>query len=606
MERLQILLEACYDGVIEVDSQGTILLVNSGAERLFGYHRDELLGRPIEVLIPQAARAAHQQHRAQYQHAPQNRLMGQSRRLSALRADGTELPVNVSLSPVRIEDAIHTLAVIRDMSESIALSNSLANLAAQSRTLFEANPVPLCVYDTATLRFLDANQKALDVYGYTREEFLCLSVLNLRHPEDSNEQSEPEDGLRRHVRRDGTALEILAQRHAITYEGRPAQLAVLQDITERRRFEVTLEEALARAESASKAKSEFLASMSHELRSPLHTIIGFSELLGDEIQGPLNDKQKRFVQHIQKDSQHLLTLINDILDLSKIEAGRMELRIESASVPTLLADAVESMRPQAEAKGLQVLALPCPYLEVQADPTKVHQVLVNLLSNAVKFTPVGGTITVSAQAAGRHVELVVQDSGIGVQAEHRESIFDVFYQVSATTKGVREGTGLGLAISRRLIEQQGGRIWMEPATPGPGSTFRFTLPSSSTSLQGPARTQPLVLLLEDDPAACDLLRGILEPQGYALTCVESVRDTLIAALELRPNLILLDLILPNGSGHDALRSLRGLPETSKIPIAVISVVANDAVLAQGADAYLTKPFHRDKVLSLVGSLCPVS
>jgi PAS domain S-box-containing protein len=603
MERLEILLEACYDGVIEVDAHGVILLVNSGAERLFGYRREQMLGQRIEMLVPMASREAHFRERTEYQQAPRTRLMGQSRRLSALRSDGTEVPVNVSLSPVVIDGERHTLAVVRDVSEAAALSDALAMIAAQSRTLFDATPVPLCVYDTGTLRFLDVNEKALETYGYTREEFLAMSVPNLRGPGEANAAAEPADGFRRHVRKDGTTLEILARRHPIPYEGRSAHLAVLQDITDRRKFEAALEEALARAESASRAKSEFLAGMSHELRSPLHTIIGFSELLSEELEGPMNEKQKRFVQHIQKDSQHLLTLINDILDLSKIEAGRMELRLEAINAATVIEEAVNSMRPQADAKDIRLEALASAPKDVVADRTKVHQILVNLLSNAIKFTPSGGSVLVDCKPVGRHVEFSVTDTGIGVPVEYRESIFDVFYQVSATTKGVREGTGLGLAICRRLVEQQGGAIWVDAAVPPPGSVFRFTLPSAMTNIEKPVRAKPVVLVLEDDPGAVELMRNILEAEGYAVTCVESVRDTLIAALNILPDVILLDLLLPNGSGRDALRSLKGIPETSKIPVAVISVLADESILAHGADAFLTKPFQRERLRQTVANLC---
>jgi len=503
---------------------------------------------------------------------------------------------------MRVDGDLHTVAIIRDVSEAETMSEALKESAEQNRQLFESNPVACCVYDTESLRFLDVNRQAIETYGYTREEFLEMTVRDTRCPETHHEL-ETEDGLRCHRRKNGERIEIEAQRHAMQYAGREAQLVVLRDITERRRFEETLEEARTRAESASKAKSEFLASMSHELRSPLHTIIGFSELLGEGMEGPLNEKQKRFVQHIQKDSLHLLTLINDILDLSKIEAGRLEFHIEVIGLEPLIEETVSGVRNQAEAKGLTLKTRVKKGLEAWADRVRVHQLLVNLLSNAIKFTPSGGTILVEAFEEDQSIVLRVTDTGIGVPPEHHESIFDVFNQVSATTKGVREGTGLGLAICRRLIEQMGGRIWVE-STAGEGSKFSFTLPPVGGEAGQPRRDRPVVLALEDDMAARELLREYLEMEGFDIVFVGSIRETLVKALEVRPDLVMLDLLPPGESGLEALRSLKGLRETRVIPVAVVSVVADETALKLGAAAYLTKPVARERLVAMVKRLVP--
>jgi len=228
-------------------------------------------------------------------------------------------------------------------------------------------------------------------------------------------------------------------------------------------------------ERADRLKSEFLASMSHELRTPLHTIIGFSELLGEELEGPLNEKQKRFVQHIHNDSMHLLDLINDILDLSKIESGRLELRPEPFDLTAVVTESIASVRALAEAKSIALETLLDVPMAIEADRLRVKQVLVNLLSNAVKFTPEGGRVSVEAGIRGTFVSLTVADTGVGISSDEHKSIFDKFYQVGATTKGVREGTGLGLAITKRLVEQHGGSIHVESER-NRGSRFTFTIP----------------------------------------------------------------------------------------------------------------------------------
>jgi len=228
-------------------------------------------------------------------------------------------------------------------------------------------------------------------------------------------------------------------------------------------------------ERANQLKSEFLASMSHELRTPLHTIIGFAELLGEELEGPLNDKQKRFMNHIHTDSIHLLALINDILDISKIESGRLGLRRETFDLGSALEEILSSIRSQASAKSIAIetsVSLPAT---IFADRLRVKQVLFNLLSNALKFTPNGGKIRIDAALRDGVIEISVSDTGIGIAKEQHEAVFDKFYQVGSTTKGVREGTGLGLAISKALVEEHGGGIWLE-SEPGKGSRFTFTIP----------------------------------------------------------------------------------------------------------------------------------
>jgi signal transduction histidine kinase len=215
--------------------------------------------------------------------------------------------------------------------------------------------------------------------------------------------------------------------------------------------------------------------MSHELRTPLHTIIGFSELLGEELQGPLNEKQKRFVGHIHRDSLHLLELINDILDLSKIEAGHLELRPEAFDFTALVEESLTAVRTVADAKSIKTRTdVRVPHA-VEADRLRIKQILVNLLSNAAKFTPEGGRVLVEAEVLNGLVVTSVADTGVGIAPENHEAIFDEFYQTGVTTKGVREGTGLGLAITRRLVEGHGGTIRVE-SKPGAGSKFTFTIP----------------------------------------------------------------------------------------------------------------------------------
>ena len=455
--------------------------------------------------------------------------------------------------------------------------------AEQSRLLFKQSPVAAWVLDPLTERFLAVNQEALRDLDYGEAEFLAMPVGDLL-------ALNPSSGPVRLRQSNGQLLDFELRSHELRYQGRPARLMVAQNVTEQRRAQEAIEEARLRAERASQAKSEFLANMSHELRSPLHTIIGFTELLVDELEGPLNEKQKRFAAHIQRDSQHLLSLINDILDLSKIEAGRIDLRTEDFGVRDLVDEALAMVRPQADAKNITLANLAEPHLQVEADRLRSKQLLLILLTNAVKFTGEGGRVRVEAEPRNGFGSIAVVDNGMGVPVELRETIFDVFYQGPATSGG----TGLGLAIARRLVEGQGGSIWMETA-PGGGSRFAFTLPRAKRVAMA-LRGHPLVLALEDDPSALDLLREYLEPEGFELVAAATVRECLVKALELRPDAIVLNLYLPEGSGWDALAAFKNLKETTHIPVLVTSVAADATAIQQGAFASLTKPVARDILL----------
>jgi signal transduction histidine kinase len=268
--------------------------------------------------------------------------------------------------------------------------------------------------------------------------------------------------------------------------------AIIRDVSERRLAEEQLrviqaaytEELAAKnrelearneeVERANHLKNEFLSGMSHELRTPLHTIIGFTELLEEEIQGSLNEKQRRFIRHIHKDSQHLLALINDVLDLSKIESGRLELQREQFPLAEALEETVSSIRPRGDAKSIQIEVILIDPMVIYADRLRFKQILYNLLSNAVKFTPEGGRVWVEVNRRGSFVEISVMDNGVGIPASAHDSVFDKFYQVGHRQAGGLEGTGLGLAITRRLVEEHGGTIHLE-SEPGKGSRFMFTI-----------------------------------------------------------------------------------------------------------------------------------
>ena len=369
--RFRELLEAAPDAIIEIDGEGRVVLMNVVAEKTFGYKREELLGQPMDVLLPEHLRPTHEKHRAAYWSRPVTRPMGMELNLFSRRKDGSTFPVEISLSPVHSKEGMRVTAVIRDITDR---------------------------------RLAEDRLRAL------REDY--MRELELRNEE---------------------------------------------------------------IERANRMKSEFLANMSHELRTPLHTVIGFSELLVEETKGALNPDQRRFLGHIIKDANHLLALINEILDLSKIESGKLKLTRVPLDLGVVLDDTLSSIRPACASKGIDLRSRVELTAPVNADRLRLKQILYNLLSNAVKFTPGGGAILVDVRELDGFAQVMVSDTGIGIPAEEHTSVFDTFHQVGAATSGTREGTGLGLPITKRLVEEHGGRIWLE-SEPGHGSRFTFTIP----------------------------------------------------------------------------------------------------------------------------------
>jgi signal transduction histidine kinase/ActR/RegA family two-component response regulator len=369
-----------------------------------------------------------------------------------------------------------------------------------------------------------------------------------------------------------------------------------------------LEVRSAELEVASRHKSEFLASMSHELRTPLNAVIGFSEVLLERMFGDLNEKQDEYLRDILASGRHLLELLNDVLDLSKVEAGAMELALAPVDVGTVVEHCVGLMRERATSKNLMLTAQVAAGIgPVNADELRLKQILLNLLSNAVKFTPAGGTVQVWARQDGADVLVQVVDSGVGIPGADQDRIFDSFQQAGRSATRV-EGTGLGLTLCKRIVELHGGQIDVE-SIEGAGSTFSVRLPL----VDGPAESQPrstrrspVVLIVEDDQSSVDLLRAYLTDSGYDVLVERTGPEGLAAVRREQPDAVVLDIQLPGLDGWGLLAALKAAPETSGIPVVVVSVLDDRARgRHQGAAAYLVKPVSRDDVLSALQSAVTV-
>jgi signal transduction histidine kinase/ActR/RegA family two-component response regulator len=361
-----------------------------------------------------------------------------------------------------------------------------------------------------------------------------------------------------------------------------------------------LERKTAELQVASQHKSDFLASMSHELRTPLNAIIGFSEVLLEQMFGELNERQDEYLHDILNSGKHLLELLNEILDLSKVEAGRMELELTVFSLREVFEHAIALVRERAAQHNIAVTLEMDPSLDlIETDELRFKQVMLNLLSNAVKFTPNGGRVAVRAVRTGQRLAVAVTDNGIGIRPEDRERIFESFQQ-GQRSPSREEGTGLGLTLCRRIVTLMGGTMSLESEV-GVGSTFGFTVP-----LQG-ARVSvapglyddrdPVVVVIDDDRASLELMSAYLAGHGVRVVRAHNGKEGLDAVHRLKPVATVLDILLPGMDGWRVLEELRADPKTQRLPVIIASIVdERSRGLAAGAGDYLVKPVGREELL----------
>ena len=540
--------------------------------------------------------------------------------------------------------------------------------------LFAHNPLPMWVYDLETLQFLEVNDAAIAKYGYSRERFAEMRLVDIRPPEDvglllenirSGGTTLQQSGPWRHLRADGGIIYVEISSHQLEWAGRSATLVVAQDVTERRAAAAALREAhdlleqrvaertadLAQAndklqhayeqvqshsrelaagaeqltsarhaaEAANEAKSQFLATMTHELRTPLTGLIGFSDLL---LRGEFEPSELRHFLKLQREAAlTLLALVNDILDLSKIEAGRLDLEKVPVELSSIVSGCEVLVGRSAEQKGLTFRthidpSVP-PWLE--GDPTRLRQVILNLLANAVKFTETGGielTAGMAASAAGEpRLRVDVRDSGIGIPADKVAQLFLPFSQVDASINRRFGGSGLGLAICRRLIGLMGGEIGVD-SVEGKGSRFWFEIPMGSS--QGPAPSMspgdaaasagaPRRLLLAEDNATIQILvTSVLEMAGHEVVLVENGADAVSAVQTGTFDLVLMDLHMPVMDGLEATRRIRSAEGGRRTPVVALTANATSDDLercrAAGMDGFLAKPIDLDQLLATINRL----
>jgi len=625
--RVRLLLDSTGEGIYGIDMQGRCTFCNAAGLELLGFaDAGAVLGRNMHELI----------HHSRPDGTPYPvQDCGIYRAFSSdepyrdedvfWRADGSSFPVEYRSHPIRSDG--RTLGAVVTFTDIAARRASEETMRLRDRALKSISQGIFITDPTRSdepITYVNAAFERLT--GYEQAEAEGRDVRFLRGPETDPEALEDLKQAFRAGRdcsvelvfyhKDGTAFwASLAISPVQTPFGRVTHfVGVMTDVTERRRAEEELQRAKEAAEAASRSKSTFLANMSHELRTPLNAIIGYSEMLQEEA-GELGRVDfAEDLGRIHTAGKHLLGLINDVLDLSKIEAGKMELYLETFDVAEMVRGVVETIVPLAEKSG-DTLAVECPadLGAMHADLTKVRQALLNLLSNAVKFTERGAIrLHAARESAGGQdwINLAVADSGIGMTAEQLGRLFQPFTQADASTTRKYGGTGLGLTITRRFCQMMGGDIGVRSVA-GAGSTFTIRLPArvaddggaagphSPRSAEG-ADAGPLVLVIDDDAAVRDLMGRLLAREGFRVAYAADGAAGLRIARRDRPEVITLDVMMPGLDGWAVLTELKSDPAVADIPVIMVTFVGDRNLgYALGASDYLTKPIDRTRLAGVL-------
>ncbi len=471
------------------------------------------------------------------------------------------------------DDFDKLMATIKhDLADRLASDEKVVDSERNYRSLFESHPEPMWIYDVNTLEFLRVNDAAIARYGYSRDEFLAMTIKDIRRPADvpkfleliAHPPAFDKSGPWTHVIKDGSTLEVLITSHALSFGEKEARFVIAEDLTESQRLELELHQSQARAEASAalnRAKDEMVSLVSHEMRTPLASIVGFTELLTTREVTP--EQRKEYLSVMLQEGHRLTALINDFLDLRRIEGGHMTMSFAPADIGALIKRVVEVFGKSGGSIVTAKLASDLPL--VRADSDSIFRVVANLLSNARKYSPNGGAIIVSAASVDGMVEISVQDEGLGIPADALSHLFQKFYRIDTADRRAIRGTGLGLAISKNIVEAHGGTIGVRSAGPGQGSVFFFTLPAGREQSRAGD-----VLVVEDDSGFAHLLQAELSLREISSVWAADAETAEQLMAKNGARAVVLDLLLPGLSGEAFLQRLREVYGPA-IPVVVITL-----------------------------------
>lgn len=540
------------------------------------------------------------------------------------RSDGRWIQVNE-----RKTDDGGTVATYTDISDVKQAEQAIQESEQRLRVIAEAAPMAVVIvtFDDGIVRY--ANQRFSEMFRLEASSVLGTEAKTLYADPQHRERfisaltkSGHAESMEMLFKRAGGEefWALVASQH-VQFDGRPAMITGLADISDRKRMEGELHKAIWASEQATRAKSDFVASMSHELRTPLNAIIGYSEMLLEDAQSAGRESETADLCKIQDAGKHLLGLIDNILDLSKIEAGKMTLYLETFELRPMIEGVAATVIPLAKKTG-NTLMIDCAdeVGTIHSDLTKVRQILFNLLSNACKFTR-NGTITLTALRAGNdRIEFRVRDTGIGMTTDQQAKVFEAFTQADESTTRAYGGTGLGLAITKSFCRLMGGDVTLTSEA-GKGTTFVVRLPAvartapdtATPALEKPSPGQqvgeiehaPTVLVVDDDPNARELLSRYLQRGGYAVRMAANGEEAIHLARTLQPDVVTLDVLMPQMDGWAVLSAMKEDAALAEIPVIMVTIIDNQGIgFSLGASEYLIKPINRDRLIRAVEKCCP--
>jgi PAS domain S-box-containing protein len=635
--RLAAIIASSDDAIVSKDLNGIITSWNKGAQRLFGYEEAEVIGKPINILIPMDRQQEESLILQRIRHGERIEHFETVR----VHKDGHHIDISLMISPIKNQQGqvVGASKIARDITEAKKANEQLRRALEFDETVMLSMGEGLYTVDSEG-RVTFMNPAAQRLFGWTLEEMLGRRMHDVTHhsrpdgtPFPASEcaglavlhdgimLSEFEDVF---IRRDGTYFDVVYSSSPLRGDGKITGLVVVfrdtsdrkQAEEERARLLEAEREARAEAEKANRLKDEFLATLSHELRNPLNVVIGYAEILRRSEEFQQNTLVLKAAETIRRNALAQAQLVSDLLDLSRLQMGKLSLNRQPVSFSTIISDAIETVRAEATAKRISLdVRLDKEVLVVEGDPIRLGQIAWNLLNNAIKFTPADGKVRITLSHEDDYSVLAVEDSGQGISPEFLPHVFEIFRQADASIIRKQGGMGIGLALVSQLAELHDGQVKAESEGVGKGARFTVkiplytpgvaALPPEKTGATG-ALNSKFILVVDDSPETTEMLGKLLELEGAFVDVAKSGLEALEIARQKRFDLVVSDISMPEMDGYQLLRSLREIPDMADVPVVALTGYGRtndiDRARDEGFAEHLTKPLDLDKLLQIVKRL----
>lgn len=635
--RLAAIVESSDDAIISKDLNGIIQSWNTGAEHVFGYKAEEAIGQSITMLIPPNRQDEETQIVQRLRRGERTDHFETLR----VRKDGEVINVSLTISPIKNSQGqvIGASKIARDITDRKKVEETLRRALDFDETVMSSMGEGLYTVDPQC-RVTFMNPAAQKMFGWTLDEMLGRNIHDVIHHTHRDGRPFPQEECMSlsvlqkgtmvaefedvFIRKDGTYFDVLYSASPLRSAGKLTGVAVVfRDISERRHTEQQLtrlltaeQEARLEAEKANRLKDEFLATLSHELRNPLNVVIGYAEILRRSNESQKHEFVVKAAETIRRNALAQSQLVSDLLDLSRLQMGKLSLECQPVSLSTIISDAIETVRTEALAKAITLdIDLDPDVVVVEGDPIRLGQIAWNLLNNAIKFTPANGTVSILLGQRNANAELTIADSGQGISPEFLPHVFEMFRQADAGIARRQGGMGIGLALVKQLAQLHGGQVTVKSEGVGKGASFTVSIPlykegesglkSEQTGATGALRRK-FILVVDDSPETTDMLSKLLQLEGAFVESARSGVEALDIAKRKRFDLVVSDISMPEMDGYQLLRSLRELPDMANVPAVALTGYGRnidvDRAKQEGFSEHLTKPLDIDKLLKIVRQL----